>query len=395
MKKNLTLWEHQQEAVDNFKVVAKVKGGKDIRGRFVAPTGGGKTVIQATIMDHVMEVYPENRVHLVVAPRILLVNQLRQEYSNINSNTGAVIFHSGKAVYDLNKRWEEKSTTKVSELKKEISRFHQLGKHVVVFSTYHSVGNLVGVNFDTIIFDESQYCIEYFNDIINLCGNVKLFFTATEREIKNNHLGKGHNNTCVYGERLYEIKPAYLINKGVIVPPKFHFMFGNTGSKKQDADVDMVINATKFHIEDAKNGIGHTKVIFALNGTNAVKTISDNIKKLKKEFPKHKIFTITSNKECPPQIDGIPVKREGEFMPQLRECEDAIIFHYDILSEGFDIPGITGVVIDIDMGLRKVEQTLGRFKQRPDFKTYSIISFKGDRNVYGVVHDEVDPHGDI
>lgn len=376
MSKKLELWEHQQEAVNSVKKEIDKNNGKAV-GRVVVPTGGGKTVIQATVMDYVMDAYPEHKVSLVVAPRIVLVNQLRQEFSNINSMTGAVVFHSGKAEYDRNKGWEENATTNIKELKNEIARFHKMGKQVVVFSTFHSVGKLAGVSFDTIIFDESQYCIEYYNDIVGLFGNVKLFFTATERYTKTT-FSKGHNNTTVYGERLYEIKPAYLIDRGVIVPPKYHFMFGNTSSKKQDADVDMVINATKFHIEDSKNGIGHTKIIFALNGTNAVKTIADNIKALKKEFPNHKIFTITSNKDCRPQIDGKVVSRQ-ELMATMKECTDALIFHYDILTEGIDVSGITGVVIDRGMSLSKMQQTIGRalrlYKPNPLLKEHALISF--------------------
>ena len=376
MNKKVKLWEHQQDAVTAINKEIHTNNGKAV-GRVVIPTGGGKTVIQATVMDYVMDAYPEHKVSLVVAPRIVLVNQHRQEFSNINSTTGAIVFHSGKAEYDRNKGWEENSTTNIKELKNEISRFHKMGKQVVVFSTFHSVGKLAGVPFDTIIFDESQYCIEYYNDIIGLFGNVKLFFTATERYTKLTS-SKGHNNTAVYGERLYEIKPAYLIERGVITPPKFHFMFGNTSSKKQDADVDMVINATKFHIDDSKKGIGHTKIIFALNGTNAVKTIADNIKILKNEFPEHKIFTITSNKDCRPQIDGKVVSRQ-ELMSTMKECSDALIFHYDILTEGIDVDGITGVVIDRGMSLSKMQQTIGRslrlYKKNPDLKKHALISF--------------------
>ena len=67
-------------------------------------------------------------------------------------------------------------------------------------------------------------------------------------------------------------------------------------------------------------------------------------------------------------------------MKTMRDCSDAIIFHYDILSEGIDIPGITGVVIDRDMDLFKMQQTIGRFKQSPSVKKYAIISFQNNGN---------------
>src|SRR5574343_193221 len=163
MKKKIKLWEHQEKAVNSVKSEAEKNNGNAL-GRIVIPTGGGKTVIQATVMDYIMDAYPVHRVHLVVAPRIVLVNQLRQEYSNINNDAGAVVFHSGKAEYDENKVWEEISTTDVNTLKERYTK---------------------------------------------------------------SHVSKGHNNVTIYGERLFELKPAYLIEQGIIVPPKFHFMFGN------------------------------------------------------------------------------------------------------------------------------------------------------------------------
>ena len=37
-----------------------------------------------------------------------------------------------------------------------------------------------------------------------------------------------------------------------------------------------------------------------------------------------------------------------------------MIFHYDILSEGIDVPGITGVCLMRNLGLAKLLQTIGR-----------------------------------
>jgi len=76
-------------------------------------------------------------------------------------------------------------------------------------------------------------------------------------------------------------------------------------------------------------------------------------------------------------INGVSVKRK-EFMSKLKECENALIFHYDILSEGIDVDGITGVAIMRNMSLAKLLQTIGRavrlYKPDPSKKPQAWIS---------------------
>ena len=47
-------------------------------------------------------------------------------------------------------------------------------------------------------------------------------------------------------------------------------------------------------------------------------------------------------------------------MTQLEDNEDAILFHYDILTEGIDLPAITGVLPLRDLPLIKLIQNVGR-----------------------------------
>jgi hypothetical protein len=76
--------------------------------------------------------------------------------------------------------------------------------------------------------------------------------------------------------------------------------------------------------------------------------------------PNLKVFDISSAFQ--PRINGEIVGRE-EFLSKLQnlsDLEEAIIFHINILSEGIDVPGITGVMIMNNMKLSKFLQTLGR-----------------------------------
>jgi hypothetical protein len=55
-----------------------------------------------------------------------------------------------------------------------------------------------------------------------------------------------------------------------------------------------------------------------------------------------------------------------------------LIFHYDILSEGIDVDGITGVALMRQLGLAKLLQTIGRavrvYKPNPELKRQAWIS---------------------
>jgi superfamily II DNA or RNA helicase len=66
------------------------------------------------------------------------------------------------------------------------------------------------------------------------------------------------------------------------------------------------------------------------------------------------------------------------FFQQLRETDNALIFHYDIISEGIDIDGITGVVINRNMTLSKLLQTIGRavrkYKAAPELKPQAWVT---------------------
>jgi len=76
--------------------------------------------------------------------------------------------------------------------------------------------------------------------------------------------------------------------------------------------------------------------------------------------PNLQIFDISS--EYKPRINGIVVSRE-EFLRRLQgltDADDALIFHVRILTEGIDVPGITGVLIMNQLSLSVFLQTTGR-----------------------------------
>lgn len=352
----VTLHPHQLDALANINF-AITSGNGTATGRVVMPTGAGKTFVEAAVIDNQITQYMG--IHLVLAPRILLANQLIEEYRKYGGQKyRAIAFHSGKHEPDYEHiKWQERATTRVENLVEEFEKARKVGTDLVVFSTYHSSDKLAGIKFDTIIADESQYCVsENFNNAIkNLTGKVKLFFTATERHTASDN-GRGLNNETVYGKQLFKVSPAELIQKGFIVAPRLHIMYAETKDEEKSV-VNEVIELAVEQDNLTTPELGFSKILFAMKGTKDVKTISDNLGKIKAALPDHDVFTITSKTGS--QVNGVKVRREN-FLETLRDSKNALIFHYDILSEGIDVPGITGVCLMRNLGLAKLLQTIGR-----------------------------------
>jgi superfamily II DNA or RNA helicase len=391
-QQKIDLKDHQKEALANI-VTAIQNGSGSAVGRVVIPTGGGKTFIEAAVLDYQRVENVKTKVHLVLAPRILLTNQLIGEFRKFSGLTyRAIAFHSGnhEPDHDDGVVWKEVATTSVSEVHHHYKSSVESDQDLVIFSTYHSAFKLIGFEFDTMIADESQYCVsKEFNDVIKqIDSRVKLFFTATEKHTASNK-GRGLNNIDVYGERLYQISPATLIDLGLILPPRLHVMYGETRDEERSIVSEIIEIARAQHSITFPN-LGFSKILFAMKGTDDVKTIEDNIEKIRSEFPNHDIFTITAKNGS--RINNKLVDRELVFLPELANSKNCLIFHYDILSEGIDVDGITGVALLRNMKLSKLLQTIGRavrvYKPDPGSKRWALISvsvINGDEDMKGNV----------
>lgn len=375
------LYQHQTEAL-----VALER--TPTNARVVIPTGGGKTLIEAFYLRDMINKNEskDTRIHLVLAPRIILVNQLIKEYRGfIGQSYIALAFHSGRAEPDHETvKWNEKSTTSTDEIKVQFDRAKRMGKDLVVFSTYASAHKLAKFKIATVIADESQYCVteNYHETIKSLKCNNKKFFTATERHTLEG--GRGLNNVSVYGPVAYQISPQTLIDRKIIVAPRLHLMYADSPDKVKSI-IDEVCHVAAKQVEMTEDAMPVTKILFAMRGTDDVKTISQNWQQIKNKFPDYDIFTIVSHAKFGAQINGVKYSR-GVFFNMLRETDKVLIFHYDILAEGVDIDGITGVCILRNLKQAKLLQTIGRavrvYKANPELKKQawvSVTAINGDQ----------------
>ena len=179
------------------------------KGKILVPTGGGKTMcmIQDAKWRFSM---PVPQTIVVVAPRILLANQLCSEFLEHIDNTEVLHVHSGDTHHF--------KTTKPKTMEKW---YHNTVKNILIFTTYHSLHRIQeaqDIEVDTIYFDESHNAVQknflpavkHFSKY----ANRKYFFTATPKNSKNPDMGM---NGKTFGKVIAQVPAPDLIAKGYIL----------------------------------------------------------------------------------------------------------------------------------------------------------------------------------
>ena len=217
----INLRPHQLSALDSMSASNK--------GQVIVPTGGGKTICM--IEDAKREFSKDGlKTIVVVAPRILLANQLSSEFLELIDDVDVLHVHSGETHHT--------STTKTPE----IEEWHWGSrKNQLIFTTYHSLHKIkeANINIDTIYFDEAHNSVkrnffgatEYFSHKSERC----YFFTATPKYTATYR--KHGMNDPVYGGIIYNVPATELVENGSILPPKINAIpVGVHREKGEDAD---------------------------------------------------------------------------------------------------------------------------------------------------------------
>lgn len=375
----MELRKHQIEAIEEIQ--------KYSEGIIHLPTGSGKTNIEAIAIskniDNGFKV-SEIPVFVIMAPRIILCNQLYKVIKEIlysdKKDCHYLIVHSGRTEDNLKRMWSAdmpfrqlKSTTSSKEIIEEYEKARSEKVPLIIFSTYDSSERIVNAKIPVYmtLCDEAQYLVSLeFNwiskeneeNVIKQFNSIrKYYFTATLKETYSD-TGLGMNNSNLFGPIIYEKTPLEMINAGEILRPRIHLVDirnKNENLKELDSDVNAIIDSFIEHRIHCNVG---AKLLVVTKGSEHLNDIVNHpkIKNLLEIRPNLKIFDISSMYH--PRINGIEVKRE-EFLKKLQELNDtdeAIIFHINILSEGIDVPGITGIMPMNTLGLSKFLQTLGR-----------------------------------
>ena len=332
-------------------------------GQIIVPTGGGKTFI---MIQHAKELLKgQFKTVVVVAPRILLANQLSNDFLEHIDNVDVLHVHSGETHHT--------STTKTDE----IEEWH-LGsvKNQIIFTTYHSLHKITSspsIEVSVMYCDEAHNsCSKQFFDAVKdmtmICER-KYFFTATPR-ISHKH-ERGMNNHKVFGHVIESVPAPTLIDNGSIIPPTIvPFTTSHDVDKKNR---HLVHSDTVTDILDDLDIESSSKVLVAVPSSNILRNMlveTDILPQLAERG--YNVLHITSKLGA--YVNQTKVNRETFFDTLTswgkNPLKKFVIFHYSILSEGINVSGLTHCILLRNQSVVSMAQTVGRvIRLHPDDAT--------------------------
>jgi superfamily II DNA or RNA helicase len=353
----ITLRPHQQKAVERMFEYDK--------GQVIIPTGGGKTICMIQDTIHQQSI-PTGTTTVVVAPRILLAEQLCKEFLELVSTTYTHVMHvhSGDVEFF--------SSTKPEQIHLFTNTARTAGENVIIFTTYHSLHRVMeaDIEVNTIYFDEAHNSVqrnffpstEFFSYDADRC----YFFTATPKHSVT-VFKPGMNDPEVYGQVICNVPAPQLVEEGYILPPKVVVQELPQGDFKQSDDKNLL---------DTIDANSLNKILIAARSTKQiVRLVSQSDFTNQLEERGYNWMYITSKTGA--IINGKKVSREYFFKTLNTWGQDGtrfVIMHHSILSEGINVKGLEAVLFMRNMDYIGISQSIGR-----------VIRLGGAEKTFGLV----------
>ena len=376
----ITLRPHQERIIKRLSYYNK--------GQVIVPTGGGKTLTMIMDAKSSMDRCNSGVTTVVVAPRILLAEQLCSEFMEVidpnNSDPYLHVMHvhSGET--------HHVSTTKADKIHLYANCARTMGENVIIFTTYNSLHRIMeaDIEVNNIYFDEAHNSVkknffpatEYFAENADRC----YFYTATPKHSLT--ATKPGMNWSVYGQVLANIPAPELVEGGYILPPKvvvkqLPLIKGRKVMYADDCDnlLETLDNCKSVNVVDGlvDGSSNLNKVLICARTTTQIVNLlsqSDFCTELYQRG--YSWMTITSKTGA--IIDGKKVDRE-EFFNTLNTWgkdpeKKFVVIHHSILSEGINVSGLEAVIFMRNMDYIGISQSIGR-----------VIRLGGSEKTFGLV----------
>ena len=348
----ITLRPHQRQACDAMLACEK--------GQIIVPTGGGKTMCMIQDAIDYFDATDRGTI-VVVAPRILLAEQLSSEFLEHLDDVAVMHVHSGET--------EHFSTTKPAIIRNWSAQAY---RKQIIFTTYHSLMRIVesDISVDCIYFDEAHNSVQrnfylptlYFSKYADRC----FFFTATPKHSVTVQK-PGMNNPEVYGQVICNVPAPKLVEEGYILPPKVVVTELPTGDQRQSDCKNLL---------DTIDANSLNKILIAARSTKQiVRLVSQSAFTDELEQRGYNWMYITSKTGA--IINGQKVSRD-EFFKTLNQWGTDntrfVVMHHSILSEGINVKGLEAVLFMRNMDYIGISQSIGR-----------VIRLGGAEKTFGLV----------
>jgi superfamily II DNA or RNA helicase len=335
------------------------------KGQIVVPTGGGKTL--KMIYDALRELQSETpQTIVVVAPRILLAEQLSSEFLEFITNAAVLHVHSGETHHE--------SSTRPGEIRNWVDT--NSDNHRLIVTTYNSLQRLVDadIDVDTIYFDEAHNSVKrnFFPATEHFAANARrcYFFTAT-RKTSLTPSKPGMNDVDVYGQIICRVSAPELVDGGYIIAPKII-------AKKFDvlAPKQVTAECDSSNLMDTLEDIDCKKILVCVKSAKQLINLmshTDCAAQLQQRG--YSYLYITSKTGA--IVDGKKVNREVFFDTLNAWGRDPnkkfVCLHRSILSEGINVSELEAVVFLRNMDVIEMTQTIGR-----------VLRLGGKEKVFGL-----------
>ena len=337
------------------------------KGQVIIPTGGGKTICMIDDAITNMEVRHHGQTFVVVAPRILLAEQLCKEFLELLSpghNAHVMHVHSGDVEFF--------HTTNPEQIHLFANTARTAGENCIIFTTYHSLHKVqaADIEVNTIYFDEAHNSVqrnffpatEHFSTDADRC----YFFTATPKHSVT-IFKPGMNDTAVYGNVICNVPAPQLVEEGYILPPKVVVKTLPQGDFKLSDSENLLQTLDEQSVNKVLIAARSTKQIVRLVGE------SDFCMQLQERG--YNWMYITSKTGA--IINGKKVSREQFFKTLNQWGEDDtrfVIMHHSILSEGINVKGLEAVLFMRNMDYIGISQSIGRvIRLGKRHKTFGLV----------------------
>jgi|TARA_R100000030_G_scaffold1011_1_gene1033 superfamily II DNA or RNA helicase len=359
----ITLRPHQNRACDAMLVHEK--------GQIIVPTGGGKTLTMIVDTQRRLDVINNGTTTVVVAPRILLAEQLCNEFMEVidpnNSDPYLHVMHvhSGETHFT--------STTNAEKIHLYANCARSVGENVIIFTTYHSLHRVMeaDIEVNTIYFDEAHNSVqrnffpatEFFSGDADRC----YFYTATPKHSLT-VFKPGMNDSEVYGQVICNVPAPQLVDEGYILPPKVVIKELPTGDDRL-TDCQNLLET----IDD--NSL--SKILIAARSTKQIVNLMNNSTFCMDISQRGYSWMVITSKTGA-IIDGQKVDRETFFNTLnawgQQSDKKFVVIHHSILSEGINVKGLEAVLFMRNMDYIGISQSIGRVIRLGDRqKTFGLI----------------------
>jgi superfamily II DNA or RNA helicase len=354
----ITLRPHQRKAVNAM--------WQNDKGQVIIPTGGGKTICMIQDAIH-QQAVPTGTTTVVVAPRILLAEQLCKEFLELVSTTHTHVMHvhSGDVEFF--------HTTKPEKIHLFANTARTAGENVIIFTTYHSLHKVqeADIEVNTIYFDEAHNSVqrnffgatEYFSSYADRC----YFFTATPKHSLS-VFKPGMNDPEVYGQVICNVPAPELVKQGYILPPKVVV--------KQLPQGDYKLTDSQNLLETIDDN-SLSKILIAARSTKQIVRLIEQ-STFCAELTRRGYSWMVITSKTGAIIDGKKVNREQFFKTLNAWGEQSdkkfVVIHHSILSEGMNVKGLEAVLFMRNMDYIGISQSIGR-----------VIRLGGVEKTFGLV----------